>query len=62
MQLLTLPVITKLHIYQLLLNLLQKYDKPHSVLRIKVSGLLPGVILGHKVTFQDYCLSLLQDE
>ena len=29
---------------------------------IKVSGLLSGVILGRKPTFQDYCLSLLQGE
>jgi hypothetical protein len=28
------------------------------MLYIKVSGLLPGVIIGSKPTFQDYCLSL----
>jgi hypothetical protein len=32
------------------------------MLCIKVSGLLPGVILGIKPTFQDYCLSFLQGE
>ena len=59
--------LVKCHIWSIALcdaetGTFRKVGKKYLEICIKVSGLLPGVILGSKPTFQDLCLSLLEGE